>query len=865
MLKQIFSSEFIPHGHCYLWKPELVGLHLLSDSLIAIAYFSIAGMLLYFISKRKNVPFSRIFCLFGAFIIFCGAGHLMEVWTLWHPFYWLLGIEKALTAFVSCYTALQMGTILPQFLSLKSPEELEKINQELEKEIVKRQAVEAKLRVANQFLETRVQQRTGELSTALENLENEIEKRQEAILSLAESAQRERVIASVVEKIRQSLNIETIFKTTTEELRQTIKCDRVGIYQFNSDWSGEFVAESVGSNWSVLVQEQEKDPSLKENLLESENCQVKDLDDSNLVVDTYLQTEQGGIYSQGTKYRVVENIYEAGFTDCYLELLERFEAKAYITVPVIYGEKLWGLLACYQNSAPRQWKTVEINIVLQIGSQLGVALQQAGLLAKSQKQSLILEKALVAADAANCAKSEFIASMSHELRTPLNAIIGFTQLMNYDSSLSTKHREYVEIVNQAGEHLLKLINGILEMSKIEAGKITLEITRFDLFALIKSVEQMFSLKASTKNLQLISEWDIDVPQYIETDEGKLRQVLINLVGNGIKFTETGGIALLVRRTTDKNYLELEVSDTGLGIAPEEIDKLFQAFEQTETGRKSQEGTGLGLAISQQFIQLMGGDISVSSTVGLGTKFIFNIEIGSNDLSETNNSEVQKIVGLAPAQPEYRILVMEASKVNSLLLLKMLSHMGFNVQEATNINHLIPMCESWKPHLILIDMEILVMNDREVIKYLKTDSNYQKIVVFALTSRNFKYTSNEILSTGCDDFIVRPFSETIMLEKIAQHLEVQYIYEQVDELKNLPIEQSQNLPHQNTLTLEMLESMPIEWLTDLHQSAIELDSDWMFDLIQDIPKSHSDLSKVLTDYVNRFDYEQIVILTEQIIY
>ena len=864
-MQQVLSYNFIFLGNNYLWQPQLIWLHLLSNLLIAIAYFAISAILIYFVQKRKYVILSRLFCLLCTVTILCGIGYLMAILSLWYPdpFHLLIGIQKSIVALIACYTAWQLVKLLPKGLSLKTPAQLEAINQQLETEIAQRQQAEVALEQANQNLETEIQQQTAELSIALNNLQHEIEKHRETIHSLQASAHREKAISIVIQKIRQSLDIPTIFQTTSQELRQTINCDRVVIYKFNPDWSGEFVAESVASGWKILVQEQENDLTLKQNTVKNENC-LKDVSNPNAIEDTYLQTEKGGIYSQGTKYRVVENIYQAEFTDCYIQLLENFQVKAYITVPIICSDKLWGLLACYQNSAPRQWRNPEINIVIQIGTQLGVALQQAELLAETQRKSLMLEKALIAAEAANLAKSNFIASMNHELRTPLNAIIGFTELMNYDSSLSTQNQEFIEIINQAGEHLLQLINSILDISRIEAGKTTLKIASFDLFTLVNSLEKMFGLKASEKNLYLQFKWDLNVPQYIQTDEEKLRQVLINLLGNAIKFTDRGGVTLNISKTEDKNHLQFEVSDTGYGIAPEEIDKLFQAFEQTETGRRSKQGTGLGLTISKQFVQLMGGNISVSSTVNLGTKFIFDIKIEEAELPETETANPDRIIALAPHQADYRILVVETLEVESILLVEILNNIGFVVQVVTEINQITNIWENWQPHLILIDLDILAKLGKEAIEYIKRDSNTQIPVIFALTTQSVQDRPSQILSTGYDELIIKPFSQTILLDKIAEHLGVRYIYKNGETEAKIQSFQPQNLSQKNSLTPEMLLKMPIGWVRYLHQAALLADTDLIINLAKEIPASNSDLSQVLIDCVNQFKFEDITDLTKRII-
>ncbi|AUB42728.1 DNA-binding response regulator, OmpR family, containings REC and winged-helix [Nostoc flagelliforme CCNUN1] len=294
---------------------------------------------------------------------------------------------------------------------------------------------------------------------------------------------------------------------------------------------------------------------------------------------------------------------------------------------------------------------------------------QSQKIAAQEQQAAVREAAR--STAANLAKSEFLANMSHELRTPLNAILGFTQVMSRDYSLSGEHQENLAIINRAGKHLLNLINDILEMSKIEAGRITLNTSSFDLIHVLKKLEQMQHASAASKNLELVFEYAQNIPKYIETDENKLCQVLLNLLGNAIKFTDTGRVTLRVRlgaggwETGDEGdftlphppHLFFEVQDTGCGIAPQELDLLFEAFEQTEIGRKSQQGTGLGLAISRKYVQLMGGDITVNSIPGVGSRFAFDIQIALTCPREIPTNQIRyQTLALAPTEKAYRILV-----------------------------------------------------------------------------------------------------------------------------------------------------------------------------------------------------------------
>ncbi|MCC5660756.1 response regulator [Nostoc sp. XA010] len=358
---------------------------------------------------------------------------------------------------------------------------------------------------------------------------------------------------------------------------------------------------------------------------------------------------------------------------------------------------------------------------------------QSQKIAAQEQQAAIREAAR--STAANLAKSEFLANMSHELRTPLNAILGFSQVMSRDYSLSGEHQENLAIINRAGEHLLNLINDILEMSKIEAGRITLNSSSFDLIHVLNKLEKMQHAGAASKNLELVFEYAQNIPKYIETDEIKLCQVLLNLLGNAIKFTNSGRVTLRVRlgaggwETGEQGemreqilhppHLLFEIQDTGCGIAPQEMDLLFEAFEQTEIGRKSQQGTGLGLAISRKYVQLMGGDITVNSIPGVGSRFVFNIEIALACPREIPINQIKyQILALAPTEKAYRILVVDDSKESRLLLVKILTSVGFEVREATDGSEAVANWESWQPHLIFMDMRMPVMDGYEATRIIK---------------------------------------------------------------------------------------------------------------------------------------------------
>jgi len=494
------------------------------------------------------------------------------------------------------------------------------------------------------------------------------------------------------------------------------------------------------------------------------------------------------------------------------------------------------------------------------------------LMERVQHRTEQLLEAKESAEQANQAKSTFLAKMSHELRTPLHAILGFTQIMVKDQHLAGKQKEQLQTIYSSSQHLLGLINDILDLSKIEAGKLELSPHSFDLPTFIHHLESMLEFKAKKKGLDLTMDIQAKVPHHLYSDEQKLRQILLNLLSNSIKFTPSGQVSLTITLAKQPHTLQFTVSDTGMGIASEELDQLFQPFEQTQSGKQSQQGTGLGLTISRQLVQLLGGELKVSSQVNQGTQFTFDLPLMPlPEEIEPITALGSRVTGIASTDQTYRILVVDDKWANREILHSLLTPLGFEVLEASQGEEALTLWEQEAIDLILTDIRMPLLDGYGLTASIRKREQQRAlppVPIIVTTASTFEEERAQMLATGCNDLVHKPFPEALILDKIAQYLGLEYIIESDPDSEPSQDRQASTLPRSSenppSSLSDLMAQQPIEWVAALQKAATEADADLIVPLIDQLPTSELNLRQQLIDWVNNFQFEAICEITEECI-
>ena len=470
---------------------------------------------------------------------------------------------------------------------------------------------------------------------------------------------------------------------------------------------------------------------------------------------------------------------------------------------------------------------------------------------------ILLLQAKDAAEESNRVKSEFLANMSHELRTPLNAIIGFSQIMFHDQALKSGQKDNLQIINRSGKHLLALINDILDMSKIEAGRIALDERDFDLYQLLDEVHDIFKIKAGNKGIEIVFEHEPEVPRFVRTDETKLRQILVNLTGNAVKFTQDGSVKVQVN-IIGESELQFSISDTGPGIPPDDIDRLFDPFAQTQTGKDSHEGTGLGLSISEKFVNLMGGKISIDSRLERGSIFKFDIKAHKGEKSRiAEELPTRRVIGLEESDSggnnkHYRILIVDDIHSNRKILATLLAPLGLDIREAKSGREALDVWKEWQPHLIWLDIRMPEIDGYAVIKRIKNTAPEHPPVIISISASTFEEDRQKALDLGCDGFVGKPFKEFEIFEEMKKHLHLRYVYAEDIQKDDLARE-----VQEQALSLETVKGLPSKWKFEMKQAIEHVDPDQMGILIEEMRKQDKTFAEEIQQRIDQFDYEKVL--------
>jgi signal transduction histidine kinase/DNA-binding NarL/FixJ family response regulator len=585
-----------------------------------------------------------------------------------------------------------------------------------------------------------------------------------------------------------SRDINTLDLTTVIKASQAISREIVLSSLLNKLM--KIVMENAGAQLGLFISKENEDWAIEvEGTVERENMTVLQplkFESRSLplsIINYVERTRENLVIDEAT---CEENF----MTDPYI--LSK-QPKSILCSPLIYQGKISAILYLENNLTAGAFNRERLEVLQILSSQAVISIENARLYTdleaanasleakveerthQLQQEIQIRQSAEEAAKAANHAKSEFLANMSHELRTPLNGILGYAQILNKDKSLSEKQKDGVGIIHQCGEHLLTLINDILDLSKIEARKMELQPSEFHFTQFLQGIVEICRIRAQQKGIAMIYEPLSTLPVAIHADEKRLRQVLINLLGNAVKFTDSGSVTFKVRYQSGK--IRFEVLDTGVGMAPEQLSEIFLPFQQVGEQKRQTEGTGLGLAISRQLVEMMGGEIKVKSQFGKGSVFWMDLELSEvADWGTGDKLNKRTVVGFLGDKP--KVLVVDDKWENRSVLVNLLEPLGFEVVEATDGQDCLDKAHEFKPDCILMDLVMPVMDGFEATRRIRQSPQLQGAIVIATSASVFNFNQQHSLEVGCDDFISKPIREDELLERLRVHLRLEWVFDEV---------------------------------------------------------------------------------------